>query len=190
MKNLTKHIITAILAGILCLNLHAQSVTTTDSKDNPVTVDLQKHPEVLAKVQKDLKTGKIAFNPSDQNTDTTLDLSKHPELVKAIIKNPANWPIILKAYNNSNESMTVQGKNKQVIRDILAYLISKHIIKARGDVSSFMLTDKTFTVNGKKLSGSIHEELKDKYIKTPDYIVYYGNSEVKGNGIFQRADNL
>ena len=122
--------------------------------------------------------------------DTTLDLSKHPELVKAIIKNPSNWPVILKAYNKNNDTLAALGKNKQVIRDILSYLISKHIVKEQGDVDSFLLTNDVLTVNGNKLSDVLHYELKQKYIKASDYVVYYGNSEMKGNGIFQRRDNL
>ena len=144
----------------------------------------------MAKVFEDLKNGKIAYHPASEITDATLDLSKHPELVKAIIKNPANWPVILKAYRTNNDTLTIQGKNKQVIRDILAYLVKKHVVTERGVVSDFLLTNKVFTVNQKTLPESMHRELKEKYIKAPDYIIHYGNSEMKGKGIFQRRDNL
>jgi len=190
MKNLIKHAIAAISAGIFCLNLHAQMATATDPMKNPGTVDLGKHPEIMAKVYENLFNGRTVYYKTGEGADTSLDLSKHPELVKALIKNPANWPIILKAYNNRNDSLTTDGKNKQVIRDILTYLIKKHIVKERGDVSEFLLTDKAFTVNKKNLPGSMHAELKEKYIKAPDYVVYYGNSEMTGKGIFQRRDNL
>jgi hypothetical protein len=190
MKKSFKHIIMTVSAGIVCFNLYAQSVTVADSSKNPVTVDLSKHPEVIAKVRENIFNGKLAYYKTKERTDTTLDLSKHPELVKAIIANPANWPIILKAHNNSNDSLSMEGKNKQVIRDILAYLIQNNLIKERGDVSSFMLTSDAFSLNGKKLPEKFHASLKEKYIKTPDFVVYYGNSEMKGNGIFQRAGNL
>ena len=190
MKNLIKHIITTIAAGIFCLNLHAQSVTVTDSMKNPVTMDLQKHLEIMARMNENLRNGKITFRTNGEKPDTGLDLIKHPELVKAIIKNPSNWPIILKAYNNRNDTLTQQGKNKQVIRDIMAVLISRHIIKERSDVSNFLLNDDAFVLNGKKLPGSLYQELKERYIKAPGYVVYYGNSEMKGNGIFVRADTF
>jgi hypothetical protein len=190
MKKLIKHTIMMISAGILSLNLHAQTATLTDAMKNPGPVDLEKHPEVMAKVKENVKNGKIVYRSVAEGRDTTLDLSKHPELVKAIIKNPANWPVILKAYNNNNDTLTVLGKNKQVIRDILAYLIRKQMIKARSDVSSFLLTDKAFTVNGKQLPEKMHTELRNRFIKGPNFVVYYGNSEKKGEGIFQRAGNL
>jgi len=190
MKKLIKHITTTLSAGIFCLNLHAQSAATTDSMKNPGPVDLGKHPEVMAKVRENLFNGKLAYYKTKERTDSTLDLSKHPELVKAIIANPDNWPVILKAYDKANDSLSTEGKNKQVIRDILAYLIQNNLIKERGDVSSFMLTNDSFQLNGKKLSEKFHASLKEKYIKTSDFVVYYGNSEMKGNGIFQRADNL
>ena len=189
MKKLIKHIITTIAAGILCFNLYAQSAITADPMKNPGPVDFEKHPEILVKVNENLKNGQIVYKTGEK-ADTALDLSKHPELVKAIIKNPANWPIILKAYDTANDSLTADGRNKQVIRDILAYLVRNNLIKARGDVSSFLLTNDSFSLNGKQLPEKFHATLKGKYIKTPDFVVYYGNSEMKGNGIFQRADNL
>jgi len=190
MKKLIKHIITTIAAGILCFSVYAQSATTADPMKNPGPVDLKTHPEVMAKVNENLFNGKIVYYKTGEKTDTSLDLSKHPELVKAIIKNPANWPIILKAYDDSNDSLSAEGKNKKVIRDILSYLIRNNLIKERGDVSSFMLTNDSFLLNGKQLPEKFHASLKEKYVKTPDFVVYYGNSEMKGNGIFQRADNL
>ena len=53
-----------------------------------------------------------------------------------------------------------------------------------------MLTSKSFSLNGKDLPEQFHTALKARYIKSPDFIVYYGNSEMKGAGIFQRADDL
>jgi hypothetical protein len=194
--NLTIAVIICIFAGISGLRAatvnfnHVKFDTTVDPKKNPGPIDLNSHPEVMAKVQEEIKNGKIAFQIKQEGTDTTLDLSKHPELVRAIIKNPANWPIILKAYNTGNDTLTAQGRNKQVIRDIMAELIRKGIIKQRSDITSFLLTDKAFTLNGEQLPESLHQQLKAKYIKAPDYVVYYGNSEMKGKGIFQRADNL
>ena len=190
MKKLIKHIVMTLIAGVLSSTLYAQSATVEDPSGHPVTVDLEKHPEVMAKVNQYVFNGKIVYYKTGERPDSALDLSKHPELVKALIANPRNWPVILKAYDKANDSLSTEGKNKQVIRDILAYLIQNNLIKERGDVSSFMLTNDSFQLNGKKLPGKFHASLKEKYIKSPDYVVYYGNSEMKGNGIFQRADNL
>jgi hypothetical protein len=122
--------------------------------------------------------------------DSTLDLSKHPELVKAIIKNPANWPVILKAYRSNDDTSSIAAEHKQVIRDIIAYLVREHIVKDRAAINSFLLTDDAMTVNGKALSEARHKALKDQYIPEPGFVVYYGNSEKTGKGIFQRTDNL
>jgi hypothetical protein len=190
MKKLIKHFIATVSAGIFCFSLYAQTGATADPMKNPGTVDLDKHPEVMARVLGNVKNGKINFVPKGESIDTSLDLSKHPEIVQAIIKNPSNWPIILKAYNNRNDTLTQLGKNKQVIRDIMAVLISRHIIKERSEISNFLLNDDAFVLNGKKLPGSLYQELKERYIKAPGYVVYYGNSEMKGNGIFVRADTF
>ncbi|HWD90408.1 MAG TPA: hypothetical protein VG367_19915 [Mucilaginibacter sp.] len=192
--NLSAVIALISLAGPMitkAMPVHSMNVkadTTIDPKKGPFTVNLDKHSEIMAKVQGMIKNGKIRILKLS-DTDTTLDLSKHPELVKAIIKNPSNWPIILKAYDYEN-ALSPVAKNKQVIRDILAYLVNNKIVESRTDVNSFMLTAKSFTVNNKTLPESMHTELKAKYIKSDDYVVYYGNSEKKGNGIFQRRDNL
>jgi hypothetical protein len=187
MKKLIKKTIMTISAGILCFNLHAQS--TVDPMKTPGPVDLEKHPEIMAKVIGGIKDGKIAYHPTAEITDTALDLSKHPELVKAIIKNPANWPVLLKAYDHT-DSLSDLGRKRQVIRDIIAYLIREHIVKNRAGITSFLLTEEEFTVNGKKISEERHKFLKDQYIPEPGYKVYYGNSEMSGKGIFQRTDNL
>jgi hypothetical protein len=171
------------------LSVNAKADTTVDPKKHPGSIDLDKHPEVMAKIQTALKNGKIAFSPKGERTDTALDLSKHPELVKAIIKNPANWPVILKAYNQT-DSVSDLGRKRQVIRDIINYLIRENIVKDRGSISSFLLTERQFTVNGKVLSEKRHSWLKEKYIPEAGYVVYYGNSEMTGKGIFQRTDNL
>lgn len=163
--------------------------TTIDPKKSPGPINLKKHPEVMRKVIADVKSGKIAYVAKSSYPDTTVDLSKHPELVKAIIKDPSKWATVLKV-SRANDTSTVQGKNKQVIRDIIAVLINEGIVKERSEITSFLLSNDAFMLNGKKLSQSLHADLKAKYIKAPDYVVYYGNSEMKGNGIFQRADNL
>lgn len=194
--NLTGAVIIYVFTGVAGLRAatvhfnYAKSDTTLDPKKNPGPIDLDKHPGVMAKVQEDIKNGKIAFHTKGEGTDSTLDLSKHPELVKAIIKNPANWPVILKAYNTGNDTLTAQGRNKQVIRDIIAYLVREHIVKNRQEIDTFLLSDTEFTVNGKKLPEERHNYLKKHYILRPGYVVYYGNSEMTGDGIFQRPDNL
>jgi len=180
------------LTGLKAMPIHSRhgsADTTRDPKKGSFTIYLDKHPEIRAKVQDMVENGKITI-VQKKDIDITLDLSKHPELVKAIIKNPKNWPIILKAYDTGYASSQA-AKNKQVIRDILAYLINNKVVETRDEVSSFLLTEKSFTVNGKTMRESMHAQLKAKYIKSVNYVVYYGNSEaVKGEGIFQRTDNL
>ena len=133
----------------------------------------------------------IASTASAQTSkDSTLDLNKHPELLKAIIKNPENWPVLLKAYSHTDTTSDL-GRKRQVVRNIIAYLVREHIVKDRAAISSFLLTETAMTVNGKALSAAQHRILKERYIPEADYVVYYGNSEHVGNkGIFQRTDNL
>ncbi|HTD39114.1 MAG TPA: hypothetical protein VK671_00740 [Mucilaginibacter sp.] len=145
--------------GLKAVPVHSNDVkpdTTVDPKKHSGTIDLDKHPEVMAQVRENLKNGKIAYQPKSGNAD----------------------------------SLAVLAKNRQVIRDIIAYLVREHFVKDRSAITSFLLTDTEFVVNGEKLSDERHYFLKKKYIPEPGYVVYYGNDEMKGKGIFQRTDNL
>lgn len=128
-----------------------------------------------------------ANNPKNTK-DTVIDLSKHPEIVKAILKDPEHWSSILKV--GPNDTTTVQGKHKQVIRNMIAVLVKNNIVKDRSEIKTFMLTSTSLTVNGKEQQAALQRELKARYIIEPDYVVYYGNSEKTGKGIFQRPDSL
>ncbi|MES2277272.1 MAG: hypothetical protein V4592_14690 [Bacteroidota bacterium] len=180
----------SIYAIIMCLALYGQAYAqeAKDPKTNPGPVDLKRHPEVLAEALSRVKNGQISYRPQAINGDTLIDLSKHPEIVKAIINDPAHWSAILKP--GPNDVSTLQGKNKQVIRDIISALVQNNIVKDRSEITSFMLTSTSLTVNGKEQEAALQRQLKAKYIVAPDYVVYYGNSEKTGKGIFQRADNL
>ena len=167
----------------------ARADNAVDPKNNPGPVDLEKHPEVMAKVREMLYSGEMVYYNRNRPVDTSLDLSKHPEIVKAIINNPNNWSVILKAYRG-NDTLTAEGKNKEVIRDILAYLIDKKVVSSRGDVGSFFLTADSFTVNNKTMPGAMQSELKARFIKSPDFVVYYGMEDKTGVGIFQKSDRL
>jgi len=198
MKTLNKlAFATVICSFTISATLHAAPVyriqskadTTIDPKKNPGTIDLAKHPEVMAKVLADIKNGKVQFEPK-ATTDTALNLDKHPELVKALINDPANWPAILKPYVTDKVDTTTKGRNKQVIRDIMSNLIAKGVVKNRSEINFFLLTDKELIVNGKKMQADLRDALGKKYIKDAGYRVYYGPESFTGRGIFQKSDSL
>ena len=178
----------SIYAVIICLALGGQAYAqSNDPKTNPGPVDLKSHPELITNAVNGVKSGQIAYRPKNSG-DTVIDLAKHPEIVKAIIKDPAHWSAIIKS--GPNDTSTMQGKNKQVIRDIITALVQNNLVKDRSELKSFMLTSTTLTVNGKPQPAALQQQLKAKYIVAPDFVIYYGNSEKTGKGIFQRADNL
>jgi hypothetical protein len=92
--------------------------------------------------------------------------------------------------DNRGDSGAESDRKKQVIRDIISYLIREHIVQDRASISYFLLTDTAMIVNGKKLPEGRHQRLKKWYIPEPGYIIYYGNDPMTGRGIFQRTDNL
>ncbi|MGN6396498.1 MAG: hypothetical protein ACTHMI_13090 [Mucilaginibacter sp.] len=181
-----KFVYTTIVCLALGSRTYAQSVN--DPKSNPGPVDLKAHPELVTTAVNQVKTGHILYHAKSNPGDTVIDLNKHPEIVKAIIKDPAHWSAILKP--GPNDTSTLQGKNKQVIRDIISTLVKNNVVKDRSGIKSFLLTGTTLTVNGTVQPASLQRQLKMKYIPTPDFVVYFGNSEKTGKGIFQRADNL
>jgi hypothetical protein len=81
-------------------------------------------------------------------------------------------------------------RKRQVIRDIIGYLIREQIVQDRASISTFLLTDTAMIVNGRKLTKAHHKQLKKWYLPEPGYIIYYGNEPMAGKGIFQRTDNL
>ena len=124
-----------------------------------------------------------------KNNPSPVDLKSHPELITNAVNSVKSGKITYHPKSNY-DSLTVQGKNKQVIRDIIAALVQNNIVKDRSGIRSFMLTSTTLTVNGKERNTDLQQQLKTKYITAPDFVVYYGNSTKTGNGIYQRADNL
>jgi hypothetical protein len=198
MKNLIKSIIAIIVCSFIfsrtvrakaVCQVYSKADTTIDPKKNPGTIDLVKHPEVMAKVLDNVKSGKVRFEPK-VTTDTTLNLDKHPELVKALINDPAHWPAILKPYVHDNVDTATAGKNKQVIRDIIANLIAGGVVNERSDINFFLLTNNELIVNGKKMQADLHDALSKKYVKDAGFRIYYGPESFTGHGIFQKSDRL
>ena len=91
---------------------------------------------------------------------------------------------------NLRDNSAEGDRKRQVIRDIISYLIREHIVQDRASISSFLLTDTAMIVNGQTLSEGRHRRLKKSYLPEAGYIIYYGNEPMAGKGIFQRTDNL
>lgn len=92
--------------------------------------------------------------------------------------------------DNTRDESAEGDRKRQVIRDIIAYLIREHIVQDRASITAFLLTDTAMIVNGQKLPEGRHRKLKRSYLPEPGYIIYYGNEPMAGKGIFQRTDNL
>jgi hypothetical protein len=92
--------------------------------------------------------------------------------------------------DNTRDNSAEGDRKRQVIRDIIAYLIREHIVQDRASITAFLLTDAAMIVNGQKLPEGRHRQLKKSYLPEPGYIIYYGNLPMAGKGIFQRTDNL
>ena len=91
---------------------------------------------------------------------------------------------------NQRDESAEGDRKRQVIRDIMSYLIREHIVQDRASITTFLLTDTAMIVNGEKLSNAHHKRLKKWYLPGRGYIIYYGNEPMAGKGIFQRTDNL
>jgi hypothetical protein len=94
------------------------------------------------------------------------------------------------ASENQRDNSAEGDRKRQVIRDIMGYLIKEHIVQDRASISTFLLTDTAMIVNGQKLRKTLHKQLKKWYLPEPGYVIYYGNEPMSGKGIFQRTDNL
>ena len=117
------------------------------------------------------------------------DINKYPGLLQAILKNPNKWPGLLKNYLPKNDTTTIAGKNREVVRNVIHDLIQQKIVPD-GGVVSFRLNQNELIVNDKRQPDAVQQWFKAKYIKQPDYMIYYGDLPPNGKGIFVRPDSM
>jgi len=136
---------------------------------------------------------KLLVDPADTNWKKerkgAFDFNKYPGLLQAILKNPNKWPGLLKDYLPKNDTTTIAGKNREVVRNVIHDLILQKIV-ADGGVRSFRLNQNELIVNDKKQPDAVQQWFKAKYIKEPDYTIYYGGSLPNGKGIFVNPDSM
>jgi hypothetical protein len=136
---------------------------------------------------------KLLVDPADTNWKKepkgAFDFNKYPGLLQAILKNPNKWPGLLKNYLPKNDTTTIAGKNREVVRNVIHDLILQKIV-ADGGVRSFRLNQNELIVNDKKQPDAVQQWFKAKYIKEPDYTIYYGGSLPNGKGIFVNPDSM
>jgi hypothetical protein len=57
--------------------------------------------------------------------------------------------------------------DRKLMNDLIDELVREKVVSDRDDVESIELTEESLIVNDKKQSGSLHRQLKEKYLKTP-----------------------
>ncbi|MDZ4679850.1 MAG: M56 family metallopeptidase [Saprospiraceae bacterium] len=68
-------------------------------------------------------------------------------------------------------------KDREIMGNLIAELVQDGLIQDKKSLSALKLNDKTFEVNGKKLSDDLHRKYKAKYAKELNYEIQYN-----GNG--------
>jgi hypothetical protein len=58
-------------------------------------------------------------------------------------------------------------EDRKLMNELIDELVREKVVSDRDDVESIELTDESLIVNDKKQSGSLHRQLKEKYLKTP-----------------------
>jgi hypothetical protein len=90
-------------------------------------------------------------------------------------------------------------RKRQVIRDIIVYLIREHIVQDRASISAFLLTDTAMIVNGQKLPEGRHKQLQQLAGQEPvssfrlnanEFFIYFGGPGRQGQGIYLGQDSL
>jgi len=117
------------------------------------------------------------------------DFNKYPGLLQAILKNPNKWPGLLKNYMPKNDTASIAGKNREVVRNVIHDLIQQKIV-SDGGVVSFRLNQNELIVNDKRQPDAVQQWFKAKYIKQPDFTIYYGGLPPNGKGIFVNPDSM
>ncbi len=66
-------------------------------------------------------------------------------------------------------------RDREMMESMIAELVQDGLIPDKKGLSSLKLNDKTFEVNGKKLSEDVHRKYKTKFGKDADYEIQYNN---------------
>ncbi|HWD90410.1 MAG TPA: FecR domain-containing protein [Mucilaginibacter sp.] len=119
-------------------------------------------------------------------TDSVLDFKKHPDLLQKILKDPAKWSQILKNYHAQGNDITVR---RAVIRNVIADIQQEQLL-GKDTVRSFRLNESELVINDKRQPDAVHQRFKDKYIKEPGYVIYFGGLPRTGKGIYLSPDSL
>lgn len=78
-------------------------------------------------------------------------------------------------------------EDRALVKNLLEELVKAHIIPDEKSVTSLVLTDDEFTINGKKQSAELHKSFKAKFLKKQGYSISFGNRS--GYGIYINNDN-
>jgi transmembrane sensor len=136
---------------------------------------------------------KLLVTPGNANwkkeTGSGFDLNQYPGLVKAMLKDPGKWPGLLQFYFAKNDTSTVMGKDRAIIRTVIMEIIRKKLV-AEGGVRSFRLNDTALVINDQRQPDSVYRHFKAQFIKEPGYTIYFGGSPQDGKGIYFKPDSL
>lgn len=78
-------------------------------------------------------------------------------------------------------------EDRVIIKSLIEELVKNHIIPDEKSVTSLVLTDDEFTINGKKQPEEVHSTYKAKFLKKPGYRISYRHRS--GYGIYLNNDN-
>jgi hypothetical protein len=79
----------------------------------------------------------------------------------------------------------VQAKEERAaFRNLIQFLVDKHIVADRDHLSTLVFTDTALYVNGAKQPQAIHQTLKEQYSHWAQCGLSYGDSQAPGTSVF------
>lgn len=132
--------------------------------------ELEKVSEKLSAIEKDVSRTKVSIK-REVDTDKehiVTGLSYSTPANNAVVQDREN-PVVVR------DARTIDVKSinmPKLLQDITADLISEKVIAGKENLS-YVLSNESLVVNGKTQPTVVHQRLKEKYIKSPDWKLMY-----------------
>ena len=75
-------------------------------------------------------------------------------------------------------------EERAMLRNLIQFLVDKHIVADRDHLTNLVLTDSVLFVNGAKQQAEIHQTLKEQFARWAQCGLSYGDSQAPGTSMF------
>jgi hypothetical protein len=178
------HDIPVIQGPVKKLKLPTAPKIDTVFKKQPDADTLHKHRPEKNGIKKMTTTRLKAIKPDEIQLQP--DLSLQPDTLQKITHEPVNWPLVPERYPSPADNLAIR---RAIVGHLLDEMTAQQLA-GQVPVSSFMLNENEFFINGKRQPDSIQQWYRMHFIKSPGFFIYFGSRSRPGQGICLSPDSL